>query len=192
MKKILFMAVMLIIGTLATLANDKRTDEERAKDAQQIVKLIESKKWVFVPNEANMPYGVTIDHMREDNNYFQVDGNKIDIRIDYAGANIRHNMTPMQIRHLIEDVSTNYMYFDTLPPIYIAKCELQDQEVDVSKNNKTVRVKITYETTDTNFTEFGSHHVIDISINTSDLSTSIFCSGLHYEETYFGQLYGIE
>lgn len=184
--------MLLIIGDVASMAKDNRTDEERARDAQQIVKLIESKKWMFVPQEANMPYGVTIDHMRQDNNYFQVDGNSIDIRIDYVGGNIRHNMSPMQIRHLIEDVSTNYVFFDTLPPIYTAKCELTDQEVEVTKNNKTVRVKLTYNTTDSNFNEFGSHHVIDLTISTHDLSTSMFCSGMHYEETYFGQIYAIE
>lgn len=192
MKRHLLLAIMLFIGTLATWASNQVTDQEPAQVAQQIVKLLEDKKWMFVPREAKMPYGVTIDNLRSDNNFIQINGDNIDIRFDYDGGNLRHNMSPLQIMRLLEDVGTYYTYFDTLPPIYMARCEISSQKIKVSKNNKMVRASITYRTVETNFNEFGNRYVIDITIDTRDLSTSIICRGMHYEETYYGNIFAIE
>lgn len=185
-KKTILTLFMLLACTFIAFADD-RTDEQRAKDAELIVKSIESKNWIFVVERAETS-GLIFEDLRPDDNYFAAREGELNVHLNYFGANVINNMTPHRMRMAFDELRSNPAIRPTnFIEIYDAKLKVIEQKVEVSKNNKNVRVDIRYEVLETNQDNIApSSNTLQMDISTKDGSATILYSTINFQETYFG------
>lgn len=184
-KKIFFAIMALLFCGINTISAEKLTDEQRAKAAQDIVKIIEGKHWVFIPESVEFGASLQIDRLRDDQNRFIMQDDEMKIHVDFHGGEVRANMSP---RRAIETMREIAEVDPILPPVFISKLHIVKQEVEVSKNNKVVKVRLHFSVEDTNLSIPSTTSLLELNITTSDMNTTLRCEGLNEDELYFGNL----
>lgn len=186
MTRRFFIAIMafLFCGAI-TMSAEKLTDEQRAKAAQDIVKIIEGKQWVFIPESVEFNASLQIDRLRTDQNRFIMKGDEMKIHVDYHGGEVRANMSPRKTMETIREIAE---VEPIIPPVFVSKLQIVKQEVDVSKNNKYVKVRLHFKVEETNLNVPSTTSLLELNVNTSDMSATLRCDGLNEDEVYFGNL----
>lgn len=153
MKKNLLLCLMLVLVSMSnSYAKNEMTKEERAQAASEIVAVLESKQWIFLPKSVTFAKGVSIDKLETEQNQFLMQNDTLSVQVFLQKGTV-HNPTKRNV--------------NITRPNIVDKLFVQKNEISVSKNNKTVTSKL--EGTLEGVGQKGINRVtIEISVNVSN------------------------